>query len=153
MDYEIIVERGCLRAKLLNRETIEETQEFLRIVAQENRVHRCSRILLDVRASRPIFHVERHELLEHFRKLSADGSRQIALVGDTKELRLSHDYIALLAQQQGLDVRSFHNEAEALRRDRRQGLDRRQLGGDRRQRDRRASVENDTAGAIFNPVF
>ena len=148
MDYEISAEPGFLRARLFNRETVNETREFLRTVTSENRRHRRTCILLDVRASRPIFHVEQHGLFEHCRKLSAGPSCRIALVGDTKELCMSHDYIALLAQQQGMNVRSFRVEAEALRwlQDRRQQgrrqQDRRQMHNDRRQRDRRSGVES-----------
>ncbi len=148
MDYEISAEPGFLRAKLFNRETVDETREFLRTVTSENRMHRRSCILLDVRASRPIFHVEQHGLFEHCRKLFAGPSCRIALVGDTKELCMSHDYIALLAQQQGLNVRSFRVEAEALRwlqdrrqQDRRQ-QDRRQVQNDRRQWERRAGADS-----------
>ena len=146
MNYEISAEPGFLRAKLRNRETIEESREFLEGIALENKVHRRSGILVDVRASRPIFHVDRHGLFDQCRRLLAGASCRIALLGDTKELRLSHDYIALLARQQGLDVRSFRNEVDALRwlqdrripKERRGTEDRRRPGTERRAQHRRA---------------
>ncbi len=48
-------------------------------------------------------------------------------LGDTVELGMSHDYVALLARQQGITLRNFQNESQAIEwvRDRRQPGDRR----------------------------
>jgi hypothetical protein len=78
--------------------------------------------------------------------------RRIALVGDTRDLRMSHDYIELLARQRGLNVRSFAVEAAALewlddrgeleserrRQERRETSDRRRYGERRLLNERRA---------------
>ncbi len=90
--------------------------------------HGCSRILVHVRSSKTLFTVERYGVLETFKKLASDPAHRIALLGDTVELGMSHDYVALLARQQGIRLRNFQNEAEAVEwvRDRRQPEDRRQ---------------------------
>ena len=89
--------------------------------------HGCSRILMHVRSSKTLFTVERYGVLETFKKLASDPAHRIALLGDTVELGLSHDYVALLARQQGISLRNFQKEAEAVEwvRDRRQLEDRR----------------------------
>ena len=128
MFYEITAEPGCIRATLFGRETSGETQEFFRIVVSEIHGHRSvPAILLDVRLSRPIFHVEPGAFFEGFRKLAGHPSCKIALLGDTPELRLSHEYLALLARQRGMNVWSFRTESAALKwlTDRRYGMDRR----------------------------
>jgi hypothetical protein len=130
MFYEITAEPGCVRATLFGRETVEETREFFGIVVAEIRQRGSSAgILLDVRLSRPLFHVEPDRFFEEFRKLSAGASCKIALLGDTPELRLSHEYLALLARQRGMNVWSFRTENSALKwlADRRQGQERRSL--------------------------
>lgn len=150
MNYEIIAEPGYLRAVMSDRETVEETREFFCAVVQENRKYRCSNVLLDLHSSRPIFHVERHGLFEFFADIAAEPSSQIALVGDTKDLRISHDYIAFRARQHGMNVKSFQDQAAALwwllgerrqRHDRRQRRDQRShlhhLSQERRQQVRR----------------
>ncbi|HEX9194372.1 MAG TPA: hypothetical protein VF871_11550 [Burkholderiales bacterium] len=114
MQYRIAMESGFLRADLFERETAEETRRFLRAVISESVKHRSSRILVHVRLSKPLFTVERYGVLETFKKLASDPGHRIALLGDTVELGMSHDYVALLARQQGISLRSFQKEAEAI---------------------------------------
>jgi hypothetical protein len=108
------VEPFVLRAELFDRESIEETKTFLEAVLRENRRYRRPCLLIHVSSSRPVFHVEQHGLIDCFRDLVQSCVTQIALLGDTEELRLSHEYLELIAQQHGLDVRSFADEETAL---------------------------------------
>ena len=155
MYYEIAPEAGYLRAKLFGRETVEETREFIRTVVQANRLHECPAILIDVHASRPIFHSEPGGIFDYFKKLTGDTSWRIALVADNAELRLSHEYLALLARQQGMIVWSFRDEAAALkwmsdrryRDERRARPDRR----DRIQRERPVTVQRRQGDRRVNP--
>ncbi len=141
--YKITAEPGYLRAELFERETVEETRAFLDAVVRTNADHRRSRVLILVRASKSIFQVVAHGLMECFEELSATVPGQIALVGDTRDLRLSHEYIEVIARQHGLNVRSFPDEAAALAwlNDRRQQHDRRQQQPERRRQERRARLE------------
>src|SRR5438445_10644862 len=114
MQYRIAMERGFLRAELLERETAEETRRFFRAVVFESVRHGCSRVLGHVRSSKTLFTVERFGVLETFKKLASDPAHRIALLGDTVELGMSHDYVVLLARQQGITLRNFKNESEAV---------------------------------------
>src|SRR5438876_9670710 len=127
MQYKIAMERGFLRADLLERETAEEMRRFLRAVVFESARHRCSRVLVHVRSSKTLFTVEKFGVLETFKEIASDPAHRIALLGDTVELGMSHDYVALLARQQGITLRNFQNEQQAIEwvRDRRQPEDRR----------------------------
>ncbi len=84
------MERGFLRADLLERETAEETRRFLRAVVFESIRHRCPRVLVHVRSSKTLFTVERYGVLETFKRLASDPAHRIALVGDTVEMGMSH---------------------------------------------------------------
>ena len=146
MQYKIAMERGFLRADLLERETAEEMRRFLRAVVFESIRHGCPRVLVHVRSSKTLFTVERYGVLETFKRLASDPAHRIALVGDTVEMGMSHDYVALLARQQGITLRNFQNEPQAIEwvRDRRQPEERRhqseQTAGaplERRQNQRR----------------
>jgi hypothetical protein len=146
MQYKIAMERGFLRADLLERETAEETRRFLRAVVFESVKHGCSRILVHVRSSKTLFTVERYGVLETFKRLASDPAHRIALLGDTVELGMSHDYVALLARQQGITLRNFQNESQAIEwvKDRRRPEERRQrseetagASSERRQNQRR----------------
>jgi hypothetical protein len=127
MKYKIAMESGFLRADLLERETAEETRTFLRAVTLASTQHRCSRVLVHVRLSKPLFTVERHGVLRILKKLASDPGHKIALLGDTVELGMSHDYVSLLGRQQGISLRSFRHEAEAVAwlKDRRETRERR----------------------------
>jgi hypothetical protein len=140
--YKITTEPDYLRAELFERETVEETRAFLDAVVRNNANHRRSRVLILVRASKSIFQVVAHGLMECFEELAATTPSQIALVGDTRDLRLSHEYIEVIARQRGLNVRSFWDESAALAwlNDRRLQHDRRQEP-ERRQQERRARLQ------------
>jgi hypothetical protein len=114
MKYQITMEGGFLRADLLERETAEETRAFLQAVVLGSVNHRCSRILVHVRLSNPLFTVERHGVLGLFKKIASDPLHRIALLGDTLELGMSHDYVSLLGRQQGINLRSFKTAEEAV---------------------------------------
>src|SRR5882672_11332033 len=79
MKYQFTMQRGFLRADLLDRETAEETRAFLEAVVLASINHRCSRILVHVRLSNPLFTVERHGVLRSFKKIASDPSHRIAL--------------------------------------------------------------------------
>ena len=158
MQYKIGMERGFLRAELLERETAEETRRFLRAVVFESVRHGCPRILMHVRSSKTLFTVERYGVLETFKKLASDPAHRIALLGDTVELGLSHDYVALLARQQGISLRNFQNEWEAVEwvRDRRRSADDRRRQSDRTLgaplERRRIQRRTDPRGGSPNPT-
>ena len=141
MGYKITLDRDVLRAELFGRETVEETKAFFQAVVSASRESPGPYILISVRSSKPIFQFERHGLIEYLRKLAVIPSRRIALLGDSAELRLSHEYVELIARQHGLIVRSFPDETAAYQwfRDPRRERER------RRQQERRSQQALRTA--------
>jgi hypothetical protein len=113
MGYKITLDQGVLRAELFDRETIAETKIFFRAVVSANKESGRPYILISVRSSKPIFKLE--GLIEYLRELAAAPSQRIALLGDTRDVRLSHEYLEVIARQHGLNVRSFLDEAAARR--------------------------------------
>jgi len=103
-----------LRAQLFGRQTVEETREFVGALIAEARKHSATRILIQVRNSRPIFKVEQYKLSDQFKQLAAQQEVRVALLADSDEVRASHQYIEVLAAQQGAQVRAFRDEARAL---------------------------------------
>lgn len=106
--------QGHLRAELFGRHTVEETLEFVEALAAEARTASSARILVWVRNSRPIFKVEQYKISEQFKQLAANKELRVALLADSDEVRASHQYIEVLAAQQGAQVRAFRDEARAL---------------------------------------
>ena len=162
MEYQISTENGFIKAELLERETADETRRFLQSVVLASINHRCSRVLVSVRLSKPLFTIERNGVLRTLKRIASDPTHKIALLGDTVELGMSHDYVSLLGRQQGICLRSFHREAEAVEwlKDRRQDDERRQLGQivapqlERREGERRETQEligSERSGEVIGP--
>jgi hypothetical protein len=114
MHYTITQGQGHLRAELFGRETVEQTQEFIGALTAAALKDGAKALLVLVRNSRPIFKVDKYNIAEQFRRLAAAPAYRIALVADAEELRASHEYIEILARQQGANVRAFRDEASAL---------------------------------------
>ncbi len=114
MLYKITIEQDYLKADLFNRETVMETQEFFDIVADSAQQYRRKRILISVHSSSPLFAVERSGFLRRFKDVSEDPAHKIALVADTEELGVSHQYIETLGRQQGMNVRNFRDESSGV---------------------------------------
>jgi len=112
--YKITIEQDHLRAELFDRETMEETRAFLQIVANSAQKHGRSSVLMSVRSSNPIFTVERSGFLAYFKKLAENPAHRIALLGDSEELGISHQYVELIGRQHGVNVQSFRDEGAAL---------------------------------------
>ena len=145
MRYEITVAPDHLKADLFDRETAEETREFLDAVSAEARKHERLQVLISVHSSKAIFKVEQYGILDYFKELGGLPKKyRVALTGDSEVIRISQQYIESLARQHSLNVRSFQSEQAALNwlRDRRWLPDRRERherfeGQERRQHQRR----------------
>ena len=110
--YRIAPGPDCLWAELAHCETVGEMREFLRVVARCSA--RCPEILVRVRESKPLFHVERGGLLDCLLAIARVPQHRLALVADSPDLQASLEYLELIARQRGVRVRSFRNDTEAL---------------------------------------
>jgi len=111
--HRISAEAGYIRAELFNRQTVRETREFLEAVLAEVIEHRRPQVLIYVRCSKPIFTVERYGF-SHYLEVAFKSRHKIALLGDTSELRIAHQYIATLARLRKVNLRAFVDEAAAI---------------------------------------
>lgn len=114
MWFDVSLEQDHLKADLFGRETAEQTREFLQALTAESLKLGCARILISVHASRPIFKVEQYHFSAYIKELSARSSYKIALLGDTDEMRASHEYIETLARQHGVNIRCLPDELAAV---------------------------------------
>lgn len=114
MHFNFQLMQDHLRAELFGRKTAEETLEFVQALVAEARRSAARQILIWVRNSRPIFKVEQYKVSEQFKQLAALKDVRVALLADADEVRASHQYIEVLAAQQGANVRAFRDESRAL---------------------------------------
>ena len=111
--HRISAEPGYLKAELFGRQTADETRRFLEALHAAALEHRRARILVRVRNSKPIFTVERYGISRYL-DIAFKSAYKIALMGDTPELRIAHQYVAMLAVMRGVDLRTFQNEIVAI---------------------------------------
>ena len=111
--FRVSAEQGYLRSELFNRRTTDETRKFLEAVRIEALKHRLPQVLICVRNSAPIFTVERYGF-SHYLDLVFESNYKIALVGDSLELRIAHQYIATMARMRGVKLRAFAEETAAI---------------------------------------
>jgi hypothetical protein len=114
MRFAIELRGDHLLASLEGRETGEQMREFLVAVHAACGQQKCPRILMSIRASRPVFKPEDYGITTYVNELVTPAC-QVALVGDTRELNAAHEYIEVCARQQGMNVRAFPDELAALR--------------------------------------
>ena len=114
MHFTFQLMQGYLRAELFGRQTVEETLQFVAALVTEAKKGAVGRILIWVRNSRPIFKLEQPKVSEQLRQLAALKHVRVALLADSDEVRASHQYIEVLAGQQGANVRAFREEPRAL---------------------------------------
>ena len=103
-----------LRGDLYQRETVEETRQFLQAVAAEAVKTGVDRVLISVHSSRPIFRVEQFGLSELLQSVALRPTHRVATVADNYEGRLAQQYVVFRARQRGFNVRSFRSEDKAI---------------------------------------
>ena len=113
MWYQITEASGYLRAELYDRQTADETRQFLNALVAECVERDCFRVLISVHSSRPIFAVEKYGLSE-FIETAIKNSSQIAILADSPEVRLAHEYAVMLARLRGVNVRAYRDETAAV---------------------------------------
>jgi len=113
MKFAIERRESYLHAALYNRDTAEEMRQFLMSVKRACREHDMPRILISVRRSRAVFKPEDYGLNGYANEMVTPAC-QIALVGDVDEVNTAHEYIELVARQQGVNLRAFRDEHAAV---------------------------------------
>ena len=114
MRYTIEKQDGHLKAEMVERDTAEETAEFVEAIVQALRAGSVDKLLISIRDSRPVFRVEQWRLSAALDQVMSIAGLKVAFIADTRELQMSQQYIALLGRQRGLQFEAFDSEAAAL---------------------------------------
>jgi len=115
MRYTIDSNEGYLKAEMIERDTAEETAEFVEAIVAALRARGApDKLLISIRKSRPVFKVEEWKLSASLDKVMSIAGLQVAFIADTREVQMSQQYIALLGRQRGLKFETFDSEPAAL---------------------------------------
>jgi hypothetical protein len=115
MRYTIEKLSGYLKAEMVDRDTAEETAQFVDAIVEALHAEGApGKLLISIRNSRPVFKVEQWKLSAALDKVMSIPSLQVAFVSDSRELQMSQQYIALLGQQRGLQFQAFDAEHAAI---------------------------------------
>jgi len=104
-----------LRADLLERETAAESEEFLGILKDVALRQKNPRILICVHSPRAIFRVEKYRASSFLQELADRPDARVALVARHFEVRLTQQYVEVLARLKKAGLRSFAGEGAAIR--------------------------------------
>lgn len=114
MKYTIELVDGYLRARMRERDSAEETREFVTAILEALKIHRVGRILISIEASRALFKVEDWKFSDAVEQAIRIANVQVAFVADSADVRMSQQYIALLGRQRGLRFEAFDAEPQAV---------------------------------------
>jgi len=112
MKYSIQKRGRHLHAELHGRESAADMRAFLTAVKGACRESGQGNVLLCIRESDAVFRAEEYGLSGYVNEMVTPGCR-IALVGDSSELLHAHEYVAIVARQQHINVRAFRDVREA----------------------------------------
>jgi hypothetical protein len=113
--YTIADKGNYLRADLLERQSAEETEAFLKAVGVARREKQRKSVLICVHAPRTFFHVEKYHASRFLETLAGLSDVRVALVSRHFEVRLVHEYLEVLARLKHAGLRAFSDEAAAIR--------------------------------------
>lgn len=114
MRYKIEPREGYLLAEMADRETSEETAEFVRALVAGLAEHKAKRLLISVHSSRPIYKVEGWGLSGAMEAIKAIPGFRVAFIADSHDMEMAQEYIALLLAQRGIATRNCTSEAQAV---------------------------------------
>lgn len=114
MRYTIEKLSGYLKAEMVERDTAEETAEFVEAIVEALRAGPVKKLLISICKSRPVFKVEQWKLSASLDKVTSIAGLRVAFIADSREVQMSQQYIALLGRQRGLAFETFEGEAAAL---------------------------------------
>jgi hypothetical protein len=115
MKYAIVDRQDYLRADLYDRDNAEETETFLEAIGQAWLKHPRERLLICVHSPRAFFRIEKYHASRFLQELADRPACRVALVARHFEVRLLHQYLEALARLKHAKLRSFADEASALR--------------------------------------
>lgn len=115
MKYTIVDKHDYLRADLLERDKAEETEEFLEAIRAAGEKYPRTRLLICVHPPRAFFRIEKYKASHFLQELSQRPEVRVALVSRHFEVRVLHQYVEALARLKRARLRSFGDEASAIR--------------------------------------
>jgi hypothetical protein len=113
--YTIVDKLDYLRADLLERDSAEETETFLDAIRAAGDKYPRTRLLICVHPPRAFFRIEKYKASRFLQELAERPDVRVALVSRYFEVRVLHQYVEALARLKRARLRSFADEASALR--------------------------------------
>jgi len=115
MKYTIVDKQAYLRADLLERDSAEETEDFLEAIRQAGEKSPRTRLLICVHPPRAFFRVEKYRASRFLQELAERPALRVALVSRHFEVRVLHQYVEALARLKRANLHSFGDDASAIR--------------------------------------
>jgi hypothetical protein len=103
-----------LRVRVWGRDTDRAPSEFCAAVLRESRAQQRDRILIDLDQELPLSPSSQCDLVNRLPEIGFTARQRIALVHRSEAMGRANDFINVLADNQGVNVRNFGGMDEAL---------------------------------------
>jgi hypothetical protein len=110
VQHSIAIGPAYIKAKMVDRRTPEETKQFTDAQLAALRESGLRKLLISVRSSRAIFKVEEWNLTRVLDEMAGMEGLKVALVSDSPDLEMAHQYVTLIANLRGLAFKAFRDE-------------------------------------------
>jgi hypothetical protein len=114
MKHTIHPEGDLLRVRMWGRKEDVPPSSVCKAALEEARKHGLKRILVELTQERALSRLSQYLLVEKLQQLGCTHEHRIALVHYTPGLYKESDMIDLVAENRGLNVRSFQDAPSAL---------------------------------------
>ena len=114
MNYLIRPDGDLLHAYMWDRETDDPPSEVCKLILEESLKLGLKRILVELRQKRPLSATSQYLLVERLPQLGCTRAHRIALVHETPGHCEANDMIDLVADNLGVNVRSFRDVRAAI---------------------------------------
>jgi hypothetical protein len=114
MYYLMEADAEFLRVRVWGRDTDRPPSEFCDAVLRESRARQRERILIELDQEMPLSAVSQYELVNRLPEIGFTARERIALFHRSEAMRRANDFINVLADNHGVNVRNFGGMDEAL---------------------------------------
>jgi hypothetical protein len=114
LEYSITADAEFLRVKVSGRDTDQPPSDFCALIYKESETAGRPRILIELDQNFPLSPISQHQLVTRLPSIGFSHKHRIALVHQTVESRKSNDFINVVAENRGVNVRNFPSLHDAI---------------------------------------
>ena len=114
MEYSITADTEFLRVKVSGRDSDHPPSDVCALIYRESESAGRPRILIELDQQFPLSPTSQHQLVTRLPSIGFGHKHRIALVHQTDDARKANDFINVVAENRGVNVRNFPSLDDAI---------------------------------------